>query len=156
MTLYYKPPTIRLQQTAEESLYNRLGGIFAIAAVINLFSDRVLAHPVVGVDSPNPQLREWSRSQAGARLPGLKFQRTLWVAAVSGGPQVYVPTKPGTNTFDLTMAHRDLKISLEEFDTVASVLAATMTDVGVSEGPRNEVLAAFNGHKTEVTAGYTR
>lgn len=42
---------------AEETLYDRLGGVFAIAAVIDHFSDAVVKNPIVGQDSANPALR---------------------------------------------------------------------------------------------------
>ena len=44
----------------ESSLYERLGGAFAIAAVIDHFSDAVVRNPIAGQTSENPQLREWS------------------------------------------------------------------------------------------------
>jgi hemoglobin len=70
---------------AEPSLYERLGGVFAIAAVIDHFSDAVVKNPIVGQGSKNPELREW-HTTALDRLPGLKFMRTLWVCNVAGGP----------------------------------------------------------------------
>src|SRR6476660_1528293 len=73
------------QTTPEKSLYERLGGVFAIAAVVDHFSDAVVKNPIVGQKSKNPQLREWHTKNLG-RLPGLKFMRTLWVCDVSGGP----------------------------------------------------------------------
>src|SRR6185503_18235572 len=74
------------QTTSEKSLYERLGGVFAIAAVVDHFSDAVVKNPIVGQKSKNPQLREWHTKNL-KRLPGLKFMRTLWVCDVSGGPQ---------------------------------------------------------------------
>ena len=52
-----------------KSLYDRLGGIFAIAAVVNYFSDEIINDPVAGAKSNNPTLREWHTKQLG-RLPG--------------------------------------------------------------------------------------
>ena len=66
------------EATSEKSLYNRLGGVFAIAAVVDHFSDAIVKNPVVGQKSKNPQLREWHTKNL-QRLPGLKFMRTLWV-----------------------------------------------------------------------------
>ena len=54
----------------EKSLYERLGGVFAIAAVVDHFSDAVVKNPIVGQKSKNPQLREWHTKNLG-RLPGL-------------------------------------------------------------------------------------
>jgi hemoglobin len=41
----------------ESSLYERLGGVFAIAAVVDHFSDAVVKNPIVGITSKNPALR---------------------------------------------------------------------------------------------------
>ena len=43
----------------EKTLYERLGGIFAIADVVNRFSDEVVKNPIAGQNSKNPALREW-------------------------------------------------------------------------------------------------
>ena len=103
---------------SEQSLYERLGGAFAIAAVVDHFSEAVVQNPVVGQQSQNPALREWHTQNLG-RLPGLKFMRTLWVCNVSGGPFQYTPTVPGSTVLGLEEAHRRLRISPEEFDEVA-------------------------------------
>ena len=138
---------------AESSLYERLGGAFAIAAVIEHFSDAVVQNPIVGQESKNPALREWHTNNLG-RLPGLKFMRTLWVCNVAGGQFQYTPTKPGSTPLGLEEAHRDLRISPEEFDEVAAELGRTLDFVKVPEREKAEVLAAFSAHKTEVTQGY--
>ena len=137
----------------EKSLYERLGGVFAIAAVVDHFSDAVVKNPIVGQESKNPQLREWHTKNLG-RLPGLKFMRTLWVCDVSGGPLRFTATKPGTTPLGLEEAHRDLRISPAEFDEVAAELGRTLDFFKVPEREKGEVLAAFAAHKDEVTAGY--
>jgi hemoglobin len=138
---------------AESSLYERLGGVFAIAAVVDHFSDAVVKNPIVGQGSANPALREWHTKNLG-RLPGLKFMRTLWVCAVAGGPQQYEATRPGSTELGLEEAHRNLRISPDEFDEVAAELGRTLDAVGVPAGEKGEVLAAFAAHKGEVTEGY--
>ena len=137
----------------EASLYDRLGGAFAIAAVVDHFSDALIQNPIVGQASENPALREWHTNNLG-RLPGLKFMRTLWVCDVAGGPQDYAATKPGSTELGLEEAHRDLKISPDEFDEVAAELARTLDAFNVPEQEKGEVLAAFAAHKGEVTEGY--
>ncbi len=137
----------------EKSLYERLGGVFAIAAVIDHFSDAVVKNPIVGAKSKNPQLREWHTKQLG-RLPGLKFMRTLWVCNVSGGPYQFTATKPGTTPLGLEEAHRKLRISPAEFDEVAAELGRTLDFVKVPKREKAEVLKAFAAHKAEVTAGH--
>ena len=137
----------------ESSLYERLGGAFAIAAAIDHFSDAVVQNPIVGQRSENPALREWHTNNMG-RLPGLKFMRTLWVCNVAGGPFGFTATKPGSTILDLEEAHRDLQISPGQFDEVAAELGRTLDVFKVPEREKGEVLAAFAAHKGEVTEGY--
>ena len=142
------------QQTKpDKSLYDRLGGVFAIAAVIDHFSDAVVKNPVVGQKSKNPRLREWHTKNL-TRLPGLKFQRTLWVCNVSGGPFQFTATRPGATPLGLEEAHRNLQISPAEFDEVAVELGRSLDFAKVPKREKAEVLAAFAAHKDEVTAGY--
>jgi hemoglobin len=141
------------QAAPEKSLYERLGGVFAIAAVVDHFSDAVVKNPIVGQKSNNPQLAEWHTKNLG-RLPGLKFMRTLWVCNISGGPFQYTATKPGATTLGLEEAHRTLQISPAEFDEVAAELGRTLDFFKVPTREKGEVLAAFAAHKNEVTAGY--
>ena len=135
-----------------QSLYERLGGVFAIAAVVDHFSDAVVKNAVAGQGSANPELREWHTAQL-ARLPGLKFMRTLWVCTVAGGPFDYVGTKPGHDALSLEEAHRQLAISSDEFDAVAGELARSLDHFGVPAREKDEVLAAFAAHKGEVIEG---
>ena len=137
---------------AEPSLYERLGGVFAIAAVIDHFSDAVVRNPEVGQGSENPDLREWHTEQL-ARLPGLKFMRTLWVCDVAGGPFTFAATEPGSTPLGLEEAHRDLHITPAEFDEVAAELARSLDHFGVPAREKEEVLDAFAAHKGEVTEG---
>ena len=137
---------------AGQSLYERLGGVFAIAAVVDHFSDAVVKNAIAGQGSDNPVLREWHTEKL-ARLPGLKFMRTLWVCHVAGGPFEYVGTKPGHDPISLEEAHRELGITPEEFDAVAAELARSLDFFSVPQREKDEVLAAFGAHKGEVTEG---
>jgi hemoglobin len=143
------------QGKAEQSLYERLGGAFAIAAVIDHFSDAVVQNPIVGQTSQNPALREWHTKNLG-RLPGLKFMRTLWVCDITGGPFKFSATVPGKTHLGLEEAHRDLRISPAEFDEVAAELGRSLDFAKVPAREKGEVLAAFAAHKNEVTAGYKK
>ena len=137
----------------DPTLYDRLGGAFSIAAVVDHFSDALIKNPIVGQQSENPALREWHTNGLD-RLPGLKFMRTLWVCNVAGGPFQYTAVRPGSTALGLEEAHRQLKISPDEFDEVAAELGRTLDTVGVPETEKGEVLAAFAAHKDEVTEGY--
>ena len=128
----------------EQSLYERLGGVYAIAAVVDRFSDQLLENPKIV--NANPQLKEWHTEKYKERLPGLKFNRTLWVCAVSGGPYEYT----AKNLHD---AHFELHIPPEVFDEVAAELGRALDYFKVPKREKEETLAAFNAQKSDVTAG---
>jgi hemoglobin len=136
----------------EKSLYERLGGVFAIAAVVDHFSDALIKNPTVGQGSNNPALREWHTDKLD-RLPGLKFQRTLWVCNVAGGPFQFSATKPGSTPLGLEEAHRQFQITPAEFDEVAAELGRSLDHFKVPQKEKEEVLGAFAAHKNEVTEG---
>jgi hemoglobin len=139
----------------EASLYERLGGAYPIAAVVDHFSDAVVRNPITGQGSKDPKLDEWSTNDLG-RLPGLKFMRTLWVCNLAGGPQGYGATKPGSADLGLEEAHRALEISPAIFDELVAELGRSLDHFNVPEKEKGEVLAAFAAHKDEVTEGYSQ
>ena len=127
----------------ESSLYERLGGVYAIAAVVDHFSDQLVQKHTI---ENNRQISGWNESKAAQRLPGLKFLRTLWVCAVSGGPFEYTGKA-------LDDAHFEFHLTRDDFDAVEAVLAASLDHFRVPAREKAEVLGAFAAHKPEVTAG---
>lgn len=71
-----------------------------------------------------------------------------------GWPFEYAATRPGSTPLGLEEAHRELRISPEEFDEVAAELGRTLDAVKVPQREKDEVLSAFAAHKAEVTAGF--
>jgi hemoglobin len=128
----------------EKSLYERLGGVYAIAAVVDRFSDQLLENPKIV--NANSQLKEWHTEKYKERLPGLKFNRTLWVCAVSGGPYQYTAKS-------LHDAHMELHIPPEVFDEVSAELGRALDYFKVPKREKEEALAAFDAQKSDVTAG---
>ncbi len=134
--------------STEPSLYDRLGGVYAIAAVVDRFSDQLLNNPQIV--NANPALQAWHTETYKVRMPGLKFNRTLWVCAVSGGPYQYTAASlhDAHLAFHITPAVFDAV-----FDAVAAELANALAYFQVPEREQQEVLAAFNAQKPAVTAG---
>ena len=128
----------------EPTLYERLGGVYAISAVVDYFSDQLVERDTI--EGTNPYIKEWNDEKAGYRLPGLKFLRTLWVCAISGGPFQYTGLALGD-------AHFDFQLTPGEFDDVAAVLADSLDHFNVPKIEKEEVLAAFAAFKPAVTAG---
>jgi hemoglobin len=121
----------------EQSLYDRLGGVNAIAMVVDRFSDQIVKNPKLNV---NPALKEWN---ASGQLPGLKFMRTLWLCQAAGGPFDYTGKELGE-------AHKDLHLTSEEFDEVGAEIASALDHFDVPEREKQEVLAAIVAQKADV------
>ena len=121
----------------ERSLYERLGGVDAIALVVDRFSDEIVTNPKL---NENPALREWNEQ---GNLPSLKFMRTLWICAATGGPFYYTGRELGE-------AHKDLHITSEEFDEVGAEIDRALDYFNVPEPEQQEVLGAIVARKAEV------
>jgi hemoglobin len=124
----------------EPSLYERLGGIFAIAAVVDRFSDQIITNPKL---NQNPALKAWNETEAEFRLPGLKFGRTQWVAALAGGPFEYTG-------LPLEEAHKDLHLTAEEFAEVGAEIVRALDYYKVPEREKQELVAAYMTAMPEV------
>ena len=129
---------------AEPTLYERLGGVYAISAVVDYFSDQLVQRDTI--DDTNPYIKDWNAKKAPYRLPGLKFLRTLWLCAIAGGPFQYTGQPLGD-------AHFDFQLTPAEFDQVSAVLADALDHFKVPSSEKEEVLAAFEAYKPAVTAG---
>jgi len=126
----------------DASLYDRLGGIFAIAAVVDRFSDEIIKNPKL---NENPALKAWNENEAAARLPGLKFGRTQWVAAMAGGPYEYTG-------LPLEEAHRDLNLTADEFAEVGNEIVRALQHFGVPEREQLELVGAYRTSMDEVVS----
>ena len=127
---------------AGASLYDRLGGYFAIAAVVNRFSDEIIKNPKL---NENPALKAWNETEAEFRLPGLKFGRTQWVAALAGGPYEYTG-------LPLEEAHRDLHLTADEFAEVGAEIVRALEYYQVPEREIQELVAAYMTAMPEVVS----
>ena len=135
----------------EKTLYERLGGVFAIAAVVDHFSDAVVKNPIVG-HTPRTRpcrmahrtTRSPARAEVHADAVGLqRRRRTVRVRRHASGTDGHRAGR-GSPSF---------RITPDEFDEVAAELARTLDAVGVPEREKAEVLGAFAAHKGEVTEG---
>lgn len=121
----------------EKSLYERLGGVNAIAMVVDRFSDEIVKNPKLNA---NPALKEWNKT---GQLPGLKFMRTLWVSKATGGPFEYTGK-------DMREAHKGLHITSEEFDEVGAEIGRALDHFKVPAREKQELIAAIVARKGEV------
>lgn len=123
---------------SEESLYERLGGIYAIAGAVDVLVDRLFANAAV---KANPAVHAHHDDPANA--PGYKFLVTAWSVEAAGGPKCY----PG---LDMEKAHEHLSISPHDFDAVYTETDATLKAVGVPDAERLEFMDIVESYRSEV------
>ena len=120
-----------------QSLYERLGGVYAIAVVVDDFIDRIMVDPRLNA---NPRV-----DQAHHRVSaqGFKYYVTEQVCWAAGGPQTY----SGRTMLD---AHRELLISGREWDAFMDDFHQTLAKFGVPERERGELDAIVESTKDDI------
>ncbi len=121
----------------EESLYERLGGIYPIAATVDDLVDRL---HVNGTLNANPAVKAVHDRQGQA---GFKVLVTAWVVEKTGGPKMY----PG---LPLDKAHAHLNITDREFDVVMNEAATTFYKFNVPEREFDELMALLESYRPQV------
>ena len=110
------------------SLYDRLGGVYSIATVVDDLIDRVMADPRLNA---NPAVDEAHHKVAPA---GFKYLATEMVCWASGGPQRYT----GRSMAD---SHRHLNITPPEWDAFMDDLQQTLDKFKVPLSEQAELRA---------------
>ena len=112
--------------TQKPSLYERLGGVYSIATVVDDFIDRIMIDPRLNA---NPLVNE-----AHYRVPpaGFKYLVTEMVCWATGGPQTYT----GKSMAD---AHSHLKITKEEWSAFIDDLQRSLDKFSVPSAEQAEV-----------------
>ncbi|GAB2909291.1 hypothetical protein GCM10027047_04330 [Rhodococcus aerolatus] len=123
------------------SLYDRLGGTYAIAGAVDVLVDRLFAN--VGVNA-NEAVHAHHGDPANA--PGYKFLVTAWSIEAAGGPKCY----PGR---DMLVGHEHLHIDTAGFDAVWTEIDATLAFLGVPGPERTEFMAIIERFRPEVVDG---
>lgn len=124
----------------EQSLYERVGGIFAISAVVDRFSDAIIINPKL---NENPALKAWNETEAAGRLPGLKVMRAVWIAALTGGPFEYTG-------LPLHQAHTRFHLTSDEFDEVGAEIVRALDFYKVPEREKQQLVDAYMLSKPDV------
>ena len=119
------------------SLYERLGGVYAIAAVVDDFIDRIMDDPRLNA---NPRVNEAHHRVARA---GFKYLVTEQVCAAAGGPQRYT----GKSMAD---SHAHLAITEPEWKAFLDDLRQTFDRFGVPEAERAELFAIVDSTKQDI------
>jgi hemoglobin len=121
----------------QRTLYERLGGVFAIATVVDDFIDRVLGSPALNA---NPLVNEAHHRVAPA---GFKYLVTEQLCHAAGGPQRYTGR-------DMKSAHADLRISESEWQSFLDLLKQSLDKFRVPLREQGEIFAIVESTKSDI------
>ena len=121
------------------SLYERLGGVYSIATVIDDFIDRIMVDPRLNA---NPRVDE-----AHHRVPsaGFKYLVTEMVCWATGGPQKYTGRS-------MKEAHKDLMITPAEWEAFLDDLQQTLDKFAVQQAEQAELKAIVNSTRADMSS----
>ena len=116
------------QQQSQPTLYERLGGVYSIATVVDDLIDRVMTDARLNA---NPAVNE-----AHHKVPpaGFKYLVTEMVCWAAGGPQKYT----GRSMAD---SHRELNITPQEWVAFMDDLQQTLDKFKVPPSEQSELRA---------------
>jgi hemoglobin len=129
--------SLDLVAARQQSLYERLGGVYPISAVVDDFIERLLVNDTLNA---NPAIRE-----ARQRVPkqGLKFHVTTQVCQATGGPCQYTGREMGE-------AHAHLHISEREWQAMLADFRASLTRFDVPAAEQGELVDIVNSTKADI------
>lgn len=122
------------------TLYERLGGVFAIAAVVDDFIDRVMESPQLNA---NPLVQEAHHRVARA---GFKYLVTEQLCQAAGGPQRYT----GRSMRD---SHDHLKITSGEWRSFLDLLKQSLDKFQVPLAEQSEIFAIVETTRADIVVG---
>jgi hemoglobin len=116
-------------QTPEKvALYDRLGGVYTIATVVDDFIDRIMVDPRLNA---NPHVDEAHHRVSPA---GFKYLATEMVCWAAGGPQHYSGRSMGDS-------HRHLMITPQEWQAFLDDFQQTLDTFDVPQTEQVELVA---------------
>jgi hemoglobin len=119
------------------SLYDRLGGVYNIATVVDDFIDRLMVDPRLNA---NPRVDEAHHRVSPA---GFKFLATEMVCWATGGPQTYSGRSMGD-------AHRHLMITDQEWQAMLDDFQQSLERFGVPQPEQEELRAIVESTKAAI------
>jgi len=128
------------ETSARPSLYDRLGGVYNIAPVVDDLIGRIMVDQRLNA---NPRVDEAHHRVSAA---GFKYFVTEMLCEAAGGPQRYSGRPMGDS-------HRHLMITEEEWLTFMDDLQQTLDKFGVPQPEQNEIKAIVEStHEAIVVA----
>jgi hemoglobin len=125
------------EQPQVKSLYERLGGVYSIASVVDDFIDRIMVDPRL---NSNPLVDEAHHRVSPAGFKYLVTEMSCWA---TGGPQQY----SGRSMYE---SHAHLKITGEEWGAFMEDLDLTFDKFQVPKPERDEFIAIISSTKPDI------
>ena len=128
------------EEARQPSLYERLGGIYSIACVVDDLIDRVMTDPRLNA---NPLVNE-----AHHKVPpaGFKYLVTEMVGWASGGPQKYT----GRSMLE---SHEHLNITPKEWEAFMDDFQQSLDKFSVPAAEQEELKAIVNSTYGDIVVG---
>ena len=126
-----------MQPQGTPSLYDRLGGLYNIAVVVDDFIDRVMGDPRLNA---NPRVDE---AHHRVSPQGFKYYVTEMLCWAAGGPQTYSGRTMGDT-------HRHLMITDEEWVAFMDDLQQSLDKFEVPQPEQDEVIAIVESTKEAI------
>ncbi|TMP93310.1 MAG: group 1 truncated hemoglobin [Verrucomicrobia bacterium] len=119
------------------TLYERLGGVYPIATVVDDLIDRVMVDSRLNA---NPRVDEAHHRVAPA---GFKYLVTEMVCWAAGGPQKYT----GRSMYE---SHKEMKITAGEWEAFMDDLRQTLDKFGVPAPEQAELKAIVESTRADI------
>lgn len=126
-----------MQPQDTPSLYDRLGGVYNIAVVVDDFIDRIMVDPRLNA---NPRVDE---AHHRVSPQGFKYYVTEMLCWAAGGPQTYSGRTMGDS-------HRHLMITEEEWEAFMDDLQQSLDKFEVPQPEQDEVIAIVESTKEAI------
>ena len=126
----------------EKTLYERLGGAYSIATVVDDFIERLLLNEILNA---NPAI---NKARTHVPKAGLKYYVTEMVCQATGGPQKY-------SGRTMKESHKDMNITEAEWDAMAADFKKTLDKFNVPEKEQNELFTIIESTKPDIVMSST-
>jgi hemoglobin len=121
----------------EKSLYERLGGVYAIASVVDAFLEKLLVNDVLNA---NPAI---NKARDLVPKAGLKYRVTELVCQVTGGPEKY-------NGRSMKDSHAHLNITEKEWQAMVADFKIILNQFKVPAKEQSELIAIVESTKKDI------
>ena len=130
------------QEPAQDSLYDRLGGLKGITVVVDDFIDRLVSNDTL---NSNPEI---DAGRMRSPPPYLKFQVSQMVCEATGGPCTYTGKS-------MKEAHARMNITEAEWGVMAGEFQKSLDKFAVPAPEQKELFDIVGTTKADIVAGTT-